>query len=264
MPFNLDALDPSHVAGHTVLKADLGVGGRHLLVISGFALPAWKIDDDSTHREVCRVRLRVPAGTVEQSTVHVGLASIANDDTEYVFATDEARLDVDDAGELVLVTHLALMGEPSILNRFSYQVVLTTRVVVTEITGTISWPTAWFRPTSAGPAGVSGVFGVMANERTTTQAGPPLGGEIEHLRPVTPGEIVSVTIAEDTCRATYRISEPPKGMQLKVTVKQNGLNGPGEISIAPVVPDGDRMTLSVAQPSRTGVDFIASSFVGPG
>jgi hypothetical protein len=262
MPISLDALQPDQVTGHTVLKADLGVGGRELWVISGFAMPGWKIDSDSTHRDVCRVRLRVPGGTVEQSTVHVGLASIANDDTEYVFATDDAKVEVDEAGELVLVAHLAVMGEPSVLNRFSYQVVVTSRVVISEISGTISWPTAWLRPTLAGPAGVSGVFTVRANDRRVTPSQGGFGGEIEHLTPVAAGEIVSVTIGDEECRATYRIAEPPRGRQLKVTVEQRGLRPPAglNVEVGPVVmPNGDLVTLTVAEPTRAGVDFKASA-----
>jgi hypothetical protein len=263
---DLDVLTPDHVAGHAVLDADLGVGGRHLLVISGIALPAWEIDDEHVHREECRLRLRVPAGAMEQATVHTGLASISNDDSEYVFATDQSRLEVDEAGELVLVTNLALMGESSALNRFSYQIVLTTRIVVSEISGTITWPTGWFRPASATPTAVAGTFTVVANERTTTQGGGPLGGVIEHLVPVTPGQIVTVEIGDQECRARYRISDPPKGRELKVTIAQQGfqLPGLGQIFIVPVVsPGGDLVTLSVAQPSRDGVDFRASWVEGP-
>ncbi len=36
------------------------------------------------------------------------------------------------------------MGEFSALYRFSYQVVLTTRVVVSEITGELGWPSECF------------------------------------------------------------------------------------------------------------------------
>ncbi|WP_405766605.1 hypothetical protein OHU34_14005 [Streptomyces sp. NBC_00080] len=262
MPMELDVLQPAHVAGHAVLQADLGVGGRHLVVISGIARPEWGLKDDNTHREVCRLQLREPAEAMEQSTVHVGLASIGNDDTAWAFATDQAHLEVNETGQLVLVTNLALMGEPSTLNRFAYQVVLTTRVVVTEITGTISWPTSMFRPASASPAGVSGVFSVLANERTITPVPGGFGGEIEHLTPVTPGEVLSVIIAEDFCQVHYRIAEPPKGRQLKVTVAQSGLQGP-DISVGPTTPNGDLVTLTVAQPTRTGVDFTAESFHGP-
>jgi len=260
---DLDVHNSSQVGNHDVIDVDLGVGGRRLVVISGIACPEWRIDDDEVHREECRLRLRVPAGAIEHATVHTGLASIGNDDTEYVFATDQSRLEVDDVGELVLVTHLAVMGEPSSLNRFSYQVVLTTRVVVSEISGTITWPTAWFRPVSPTPSAVGGTFTVMANERTTTSGAGPFGGVVEHLTPVTPGQLVSVEMGETDCRARYRISDPPKGRELKVTVTQHGLQGPGLISIYPIIPGGDLVTLSPAQPSRDGVNFRAESFTGP-
>ncbi|MFM9707849.1 hypothetical protein [Streptomyces galilaeus] len=254
----LDTRNGQHVVGHSVLKADLGVGGRSLIVISGIALPEWRIDSDETHRLDCRLMLREPAGMIEQSAVHVGLASIGNGDSEWVFATDQARLAVE-AEELVLIINLAVMGEPSSLNRFSYQIVLTHRMVVSEITGTISWPTAWLRPTAPTPAGVSGVFSLRANELTTTPASGPLGGTVEHLLPLTPGEIVSVVIGEETCLATYRIAEPPLGRNLKVTVAARKPNGAGETMLDPVAANGDLMTLSVAQPTRTNVDFILSS-----
>ncbi|MFI5952697.1 hypothetical protein [Cryptosporangium sp. NPDC051539] len=256
---DLDVRNQNQVAGHSVVRADLGVGGRQLVVLSGTAIPAWKIDDESTHRDSCRVLLHEPAESLEQSTVHVGLASIQNEDTEYVFAADQATLQVDSTGELVLVTNLALMGEASFLHRFSYQVVLTNRIVTTEITGTLSWPTRFLRPSSATPAGVSGVFTITANLRTTTPGGGPFGGTIEHLVPVAPGHIVSVTIADDTCHAIYRIPEPPKNQQLKVTVVQQGMHGPGQVTMEPVGFESNILTLSVAQPSRSNVDFVAAT-----
>ena len=245
-----------------MLDADLGVGGRHLVVISGTAIPNWKTDDDTTHRQSCRVKLHYPAGTVEQSTVHVGPAAISNDDTSWVFATDLSHLEVNPAGELELVTDLAVMGQPSTLIRFSYQVVLTTRVVVTEITGTIKWPAVMFNPNSATPAGISGVFTIMAYLRTTT-AGPPGGfGPTEHLTPSTPGTIVAVNLADGMWSASYRIAEPPKGAELKVGVTQDGsLKVPGqEVSLA--AQSNNILTLSVAQPTAV-VDWLAASYKDP-
>ena len=100
---NLDASIPEQVASASQLRADLG-GGRSLIVLSGVARPEFGIDDDTTHREPCKVRLRFPATHIEQSTVHVSLASISNDETGFVFATDTASVNIDDSGELVLST----------------------------------------------------------------------------------------------------------------------------------------------------------------
>ncbi|GAA3625638.1 hypothetical protein GCM10022223_48510 [Kineosporia mesophila] len=252
---DLDVLDSGQVTGHMVLRADLGVLGRQLVVLSGIANPGWEVDGDEVQRDVCRVLLRETAEQLEQATVHVGLSSVANEDTSFVFATDQATLETGPDGLLVLVTNLAVQGEPSTLQGFSYQVVLTKRVVTTEISGTISWPTAWLRPPSPTPAGISGVFTILANLRTTTTGPGPFGGEIEHLVPVTPGEILSVTIAGDTCHAIYRITEPPKNAELRVMVTQNGL--PGTVLMASTVAGSDIFTLTPVFPTRTGVDFHA-------
>ncbi|WP_433788677.1 hypothetical protein [Actinoplanes sp. CA-252034] len=263
---DLDVLPAAkQVANHAVLDADLGVGGRHLIVISGIAIPDWKINDDQVHSEECRLRLRVPAGTVEQSTVYTGLAAIANDDTSHVFATDHARLEADESDELVLVTALAVMGEPSTLIRFSYQVVLTTRIVASEISGTITWPTAWFRPSTTTPSAIAGTFSILANLRTTQPSPGPFGGTNETLVSVTPGQIASVEVGDEKCRVSYRITDPPKGRELKVTVEQQGLQAPPgtTIFVRPAQAGGDVLTLSVTEPSRAGVDFeIIGTYIG--
>jgi len=255
--------DPNKLT-KAVVDADLGVGGRRLVVISGIASPAWVINWDSVADRDCRLRLRHPVDNVEQATIHVGLAHVANNDTEYVFATDKHRWEIE-AGELVLITHIVLSGSSGLI-RFSYQIVLTTRVVVSEISGTITWPTEWFRPASPTPTAVADTFTVMANERTTETIPPseeePFGRFIEHLTPKAPGEIVSVEIGDLQCRARYRISNPPKERELKVTVGQQGLRGPGQTTdVVPVVEGGNLIRLTVAQPTRDGVDFNARSDV---
>jgi len=134
--FELDAHKLGEdVASHTALRADLGEG-RSVVVISGIALPEFTVnDDDQTNRQLCRLNLRERAELVEQHTLTVGLAAISNDETAYVFATDESALTRNDDGELVLETHLAVLGENTGLHRFSYQVVVVNRVVAAEITG---------------------------------------------------------------------------------------------------------------------------------
>ncbi|WP_396928741.1 hypothetical protein [Mycolicibacterium sp.] len=253
----LDVMTPGNVAGHSVLRADLAIGGRQLVVISGIACPGWKVDDDDeAQRQECRVLLREPADDLETATVHVGLASIGNDDTAWVFATDMARVEVDPTTEeLVLVVNLALMGDVSTLNRFSYQVVLTTVKVVAEISGTISWPKVFFAPSAPGPSGVSGVFTIQANVRHSTG-----------LEPVTPGQVVDVTVDDGgDCHARYRITEPPKNKDLLVTVAQRGLAAPGvdNIEFGPTSPGGDETRLTNAHPVDSDVNFVAVAFEDP-
>jgi hypothetical protein len=265
MPLDLDAANPEHVAGHSVIDADLGVGGRRLVIISGIALPAWRIDSDEVHRAECKLNLRVQADNLEQSTIQVGLASIGNDDTAWIFATDQARLETAPTGDLLLVTHLALMGEPSGLARFSYQVVLTKRIVFSEITGSITWQAINFAPASAIPSAVANNISVMAHFREVTMGGGPFGGEIEHLTPAKPGEIISITVSGPTCRAVYRIPDPPKGRQLKVVVAPVGfhVNPPNSIMAGPDVQGGDIVTLTPADPIRHNVNLNIAEFQGP-
>ncbi len=259
--------NPNHVAGHKVIRADLGVLGRAMVIISGIARPEWRINDDHIHHTPCVLHLQERVDDLEQWTVSVGLASIGNDDTAYAFATDEATLSVDDSGELVLTTQLALMGEPSALSRFGYQIVCTSRHVTSGITGSISWPTYLFRPTSTSPGAVSGVFTILANEHhvEVKHQQPPLFDQIvETLIPVTPGEIVAVRIAEDQCAADYRIVEPPKGVELKVTVRQQQMTAPppNSVEVRPVTPNGDMVTLTPLEPTRSGVDFAVTVIKG--
>ncbi len=245
----LDAMNSEHVGSHSVLDADLGVEGRHLLVISGIARPEWEIDSGEAVSQECRLRLRIPAGTIEQSTIHTGLASIENQDTAYVFSTDQSRLEVDEAGELTLITTLTTMGRKSFLRRFSYQILVTTRIAVNDITGTISWQTALFRPANATPAAVMDAIAVVANEVIGTE-----------LVPRTPGQFLSLEIGDPTSAVHYRISHPPRGKLLQVTVETPGLQVTDPLHfklVRPVVTGTDIFTLTDEAPSRAGVDFEA-------
>jgi hypothetical protein len=93
----------AEVAGHSVLRADLGADGRRMVVMSGIAVPEFEINDDQVHREACRVHLAEPGEDVESATIHVGLASISNDDTEFVFAVDSATLEREPATDQLVL-----------------------------------------------------------------------------------------------------------------------------------------------------------------
>jgi hypothetical protein len=79
------------------------------------------------------------------------------------------------------------------------------------------------------------------------------------LAPVASGGIESVAIADDVCRATYRIVGAPKGQQLLIVADQHGL---GSAVLEPVVPGSAQFTLTTADPARAGVDFVATSGTG--
>ena len=58
---DLDVSNPAQVEHQSVLDADLGVGTRHLVVISGIGRPEMKTDDHNIHGEGCRLRLWISA-----------------------------------------------------------------------------------------------------------------------------------------------------------------------------------------------------------
>jgi len=258
----LHANDSNQVASATFLDADLGVGNRHLLVMSGIAIYMWTIDtDELTHGEV-RVMLGVYARELEHASPFVGLASIANDESEFVFATDYARLDLDpDTGELSLYVRTALQGEWSGFNRFAYQVVATIVRTGTFVQGTISWPTSLMRPQSNDPSTVASHLEVRANHHEMT-SGDGIFGPMEKLTPVTPGAIQSLTLGNDRCEARYRIDNPPMALPLKVTanVGPGFAPGAGGTILAGRVSGPDVFTLSPFRTSET-VDFAISQIV---
>ena len=78
-------------------------------------------------------------------------------------------------------------------------------------------------------------------------------GTVEHLVPIAQGQIVSVEVGPETCRAKYRITDVPKGVPLRVTVDQQGL--PVSQQMHPTPPGVDLVELSAAAPTKAGVDF---------
>ncbi|GAA3228507.1 hypothetical protein GCM10017691_19710 [Pseudonocardia petroleophila] len=269
---DLDVNIAGQVTSHSVVRADLGHDGRSIVVVSGIALPEWRVDTDEMTRTSARVLLRQPADIVEQSTVTVSLASISNEESSFGFAVDQAELAVE-ADELVLATRLSLMGEASFLHRFSFQVVLAMRDVPAQISGELVWNTSQFRPAETTPAAAQRAFVIEANAVTVTDGPPPSApppgvpgtlptGTID-LRPVASGQIVSVTVGEQTCRASYVIANPPKLKRLIVTVGAPGLHAVGTGTIGMRATGEADFTLTPAAPTREHVDFASHHETGP-
>lgn len=79
-----------------MLDIFLGNPQNHLLIFSGIAIPSYAVEDDGLQHETVTINLRGPlVTTLLQSSVTVGLASIANDDTNLVIATDGVSITID-------------------------------------------------------------------------------------------------------------------------------------------------------------------------
>ena len=253
----LSVTDPNQVASVSQIDADLGFGGRRLLVLSGIALTDWKLDSDELSRGKTQVRLNVFASNLEQWSAFVGLASISNDETEFVFATDTARVELDpNTGELLLFIDTALLGEWSYLGRVSYQVVVTVVRVTPHIAGTITWPKNLFTPNSRDVSSVAGPLTVLANRYE--QIKPPGAWPFDKLTPMVPGQITRLDIGDHKCVAHYRIDNPPMAVPLKVTVGVgSAFHAPPPSSVSAGQVSGPLIfTLTGSAPSMDEIDFV--------
>jgi hypothetical protein len=256
-----DVNDPTQVSSPTVIEADLGVGGRFLVVASGIMIADWEVDTDDILHGDDLLHLHIPADHIDGVTIHVGLASIANDDTGYVFAVDAATAEVDETtGELNIRFATAVMGETSSLNRYSYQLVASVRRDVAEVSGVVSWDRAFLDPGSALPSSVAPHLSIQLNTRTVVHHAPAGGFASDEvtLVPIAAGDVTAVTIDDGTVRAAYRVLNPPKGHELEVTVGLIGFTPPGgqTLSAAPDPVGVSVFTPTLSAPSRSDVDFV--------
>ena len=251
---DVNANPPQVVSQSTITGAELG-DGKTLVVLSGVALIDWKYDSDVVWHGQTEVNLGFFASNIDQASAFIGLASVMNDDSSFLFAADTVSVGLRDSGELYLHIDTALMGEFSYLVRISYQVVATLAIVSPHIAGTITWPASMFTPQAPDPGLVSGAFGIVANH--IEHINPPSGGfGFTKLTPLTPGQIFKVEKQGSNFVAHYRIDNPKLALPLQVTVDA-GPPFPGNALCGQI--NGPReFTLTGSMPSMDGVDFIVS------
>lgn len=253
----LHAANDQEVVSRTLVDAELGLGGRRLVVVSGIGLVHWKVDTTEVAHQDLRVRLGISARDLEQATPYVGLASIGADDTSFTFAVDQAAVTLVD-GELVLDARLGASGEKAWVNRVSYTVVATLVRAAYQIVGTISWPRHLLPGVAADVSAVGAQLRVTASTVARGDGFGPL-----RLTPVAAGAVVAVDDrSPGDVVATYRIDGPPLSTDLAVEVQV----GPGfrpdsgaAAVVAGRVSGAPTVRLSGQQPTAR-VDFrLASS-----
>ena len=115
MPITLSALDPKQVASATNFEVHLGEPATRLLILSGIAVPEfWTNHDEETNEQDIFVRLGVHVAQLDKAVTNVGLASIENDETNFLFAVDSGVLELEQpSGELVLKVRAAILRLPT-------------------------------------------------------------------------------------------------------------------------------------------------------
>jgi hypothetical protein len=144
MTIKLDAgaTPPRGVASPSRLAMFVGDPPRQLLIFSGVAQAEWDSGSDLDRTEV-QVRLGATTTANFGWTAQAALASISNEDSDFIFAVDDAFVDTDtdDVKDEVLRLRvpIAVQGEPATLHRFSYTVHVLSDPIQATISGTISW-----------------------------------------------------------------------------------------------------------------------------
>lgn len=260
MSIDLDAgtIPPKGVASPSRLTVFVGDPPRELLLFSGVAVPEFQSNGDLDRDEVI-VRLGASTTSYFTWTAQAALATIRNEDSDFIFSNDAATVDVDPAdGTLRLRVAIAAQGEPSVLIRFSYSVTVLSDPIQAKITGHISWPRSFGGPTFLVTKGGNPMFRVELGQ--TVNVPVPTGMFPQTKFVVQTAGFSSPPVASgDLWIATYVIDNVPLGQawEVRPNLIAGTLDGPPHpFDLTPgFQPNPQVVQLSLSNPSASGVDF---------
>lgn len=255
MPIVLSVLDPQQVSSPTSFDVLIGEPAQRLLICSGIAIPEfWTNHDEEVNRTEIVVKLGVYVSSLDRAVAEVGLASIANDETSFIFALDEATVEVEPgSGELQLRVKAALLGEETYIHRFGYQVVAHVHRVRARISGTILVPREILDIEGWQPADTAALFEITAN--TVEMLPPPPGGfATEKLTAVAFGYTSAQRSSQAANFVDYAIDGCPFNIPLRVEVQLAGQLAIAGVAVGQTA--GPRPALLTnTDPDASGVDF---------
>jgi hypothetical protein len=258
---SLDQTDSSQVESPGHLDVFLGNPNRHLVICSGIAILSGVSSDGDEATAMLRIRLPVKATALLTWTAIAGLASIQNDDSLYTFATDSAVPTLDVNGNAFLNVKVFVYGEPSTLNRISYQTHLLITLDQPVISGTIQWSDAEVAAVGGPPR-----FQVAAGIEI---AGAP--GGFEQFQVLFSGseDAGSETVQGHLHTVSYSLQVPiaqlgtPLLMQAQVIpTTLTTVGGPGRIAVNQV-HGPDPVTLTAAHLVESDVNFAVTVIQTP-
>lgn len=165
MTISLSSADPNQVASFQTLEVELVDQSRKMFIFSGIAIPSFHSSESSSNDTVdCHVDLGIALPDFQQAVAQVGLASIINDDSQFLFAVDNAIVEFQKpTGRVSLRADLAVNGDGTALNRFGFQVVVVSGVRATGVTGRVIWNKSVFDATGFNVNDLAGLFKIKAN-----------------------------------------------------------------------------------------------------
>lgn len=235
--------------------------GQTLLVLSGIAEPDWVVNDDGhIYYQDIQVRLGVFALTIQQATITVGLASVANGDSAFTLALNTGTLSLDpNTGELLLDVAAAALGNQTAVSRFGYQVVTTVDRVMPKITGDVGWPSSLW---AAGDVqAVNAQLHIVASI-VVPPSGPQQFGTTE---PIAAAELTTVSRQSDGyIVASFEIDDVPLYRPLAVSVTPGADFKPPAGEYLTVIQTGGptEFTLTQSTPAEQVIFAIQSVTLG--
>jgi hypothetical protein len=182
---------------------------------------------------------------------HIGLANIANEETNFVFALDQSNVELDPSGELTLHVWSSILGEETLIHRFGYQVVAHVHPVAARISGSIQVPKEILDIKGWSAAAVAGLFQITANRTERVPSGPFV---FDKLTPVAWGVTHKIRTSPKANFVDYTIDACPFNVPLTVEVKLQGNLQMPSVAVGQVA--GPRpAVLTTNQPDAAGVDF---------
>src|ERR1700712_617512 len=138
MVIELDAssIPPQGVTTPSYFSVFVGYTPRQLLFFSGIAGCDWTSNGDLDREDVV-VRLGVATTPYFQSTVTTALASLSDENSDFVFATDSAVVETGPDGTLQLRVRIAAQGDSGTVNGFSYSAQVLSDPISSKILGII-------------------------------------------------------------------------------------------------------------------------------
>ena len=252
-PTILHGSNAGHVSGWSFFEADITPTTK-VKIFSGIAAPELRTeDDDDTLVTEVIVKLGTYVASLDGWTAQVGLAAIENDESRFVFATDDAVVEVDPpTQELQLRVHAVVNGDKTILHRFGFQVVAKITKVASQISGTVRVPELLVNLANKTTAEVEAMFRIRANR---IDKGPvdSIFTEDKPI-PVADGRVVGVDSPGGDFFVRYVIDGCPFNTPLRVTVDvATALE-----NIKAMQPSGSptTITLTTFVPAVSGVDFV--------
>ncbi len=233
--------------------------GTKGVIFSGIAIPEWHINDDGKiYHESYTIDLGYPAISVSYGTATVGLASIYNSGSAFLFGIDDYILGIDpNSQHLTLTVDLACLGAKSNLSRIAYQVVATIVVPETGISGTITFPQGLFGAAPMTPAGLNPLLVISANMYIQGGGGGFGSGQWTLVQY---GAITSVTTQGGNVIASYNIPSPPFNLPLAVQVNPANALPPNN-AIVQIAGSPSPIVITLQAPGVNGVNFIYQSTI---